>query len=146
MLSQEERLRKVLDRKSQSGIQVSRDKTRMNLQNCLHWHYLDMPWPFCNFKKSHSKAELQRILTLFNILQSEWETYCICYLISEWECFSLRILRRESFFDNWTPVVLVKWKQYTEASKKWKLWKQNRSFSGSDEKRHLFDLLNIENQ
>lgn len=34
-------------------------------------------------------------LTLFSILQSEWGTYCICRLISEWKCFSLRILRRE---------------------------------------------------
>ena len=42
-------------------------------------------------------------LTLFSILRSEWETYCICYFISEREGFSLRILRREWFLDNWTP-------------------------------------------
>lgn len=107
MLSHEERLRKVLDRKrSQSGIQKCPEMKQKwickiasigIMRICLAHSVAKKK------KKSTPNLALQRTLTLFNILWSEWETYCICYLISEWECFSLRILRRESFFDNWTP-------------------------------------------
>ena len=103
---------------------VSRYKTRMDLQNCLHWHYVDVPWPFCSWKNPLQTLHYREFnLTLFNIQWGEWETYCICYLISEWECFSLRILRRESFFDNWTPCGVGQVETVLRGFKEMKAWK-----------------------
>lgn len=97
-------LRNVLGRR-EACPKASRNNTRMGWQNCLHRRDVDVLCPLCSWEKVHFKP-CTRENSIWHCLVSygvSGKLIASAILSQNESVFSLRILRKEWFFDNWTP-------------------------------------------